>query len=183
MNKLDTLRAVCLAAGLMALPAAYAANMNKDDYRAGKDRIKTEYKAAKAACDSQSDNAKDICVQEAKAVEKVALAELEYGYTGKAGDRTKAQEVKAKSAYAVAKERCDDQTGNAKGVCVKEAKAVETKALADAKMSKEIGEARRDAAGEKIDADYEVAIKKCDALAGDPKNACVAAAKSKFGMK
>jgi len=66
-------------------------------------------------------------------------------------------------------------------VCVKEAKAVEVKALADAKMGKEIGEARKDAAADKIDADYKVAIEKCDALAGDAKSNCVTAAKSRFG--
>jgi hypothetical protein len=48
-------------------------------------------------------------------------------------------------------------------------------------MGKEIGEARKDAAIDKRDADYKVAIAKCDALAGDPKTACVATAKSTFG--
>jgi hypothetical protein len=62
--------------------------------------------------------------------------------------------AKAESAYAVAKERCDDKSGNDKDVCVKEAKAVEIKALVDAKIGKEIGEA---------------------------KNSCVAAAKARFG--
>jgi hypothetical protein len=38
----------------------------------------------------------------------------------------------------VAKEKCDDQAGNARDVCRKEAKAVETKALADAKMGKQM---------------------------------------------
>ena len=89
--------------------------------------------------------------------------------------------AKAESAYAVAKEKCDDQAGNAKDVCVKEAKAVETKALADAKMGKEIGEAKTDAAADKRDADYNVAVEKCNALAGDAKTSCTAAAKAKFG--
>ena len=62
-----------------------------------------------------------------------------------------------------------------------EAKAVEKKALADAKMGKEIGDAKKDAAVEKMDADYKVAIEKCDALSGDAKSSCVAAAKTKFG--
>jgi hypothetical protein len=53
--------------------------------------------------------------------------------------------------------------------------------LADAKMGKEIRDARQDAATEKLDADYKVAIEKCDALAGDAKNNCVAAAKARFG--
>jgi len=42
-------------------------------------------------------------------------------------------------------------------------------------------EARKDAAEDKRDADYKVAIEKCDALAGAPKDACVKDAKIKFG--
>jgi predicted house-cleaning noncanonical NTP pyrophosphatase (MazG superfamily) len=106
---------------------------------------------------------------------------MKYSYTGKASDKNKMLEVKAKSAYAVAKEKCDDKAGNDKAVCVKEAKAVETKALADAKMGKEISEAKKDDAQEKLDADYEVAVQKCDALEGDAKASCLAAAKAKFG--
>ena len=181
MNKTKTFKAALLAVSLLALPVAYAATMTKADYKAGKTRVSADYKTDKAACASQTANAKDICQQEAKAKEKVALAELEYGFTGKAADRNKVLVVKAESAYAVAKERCDDQSGNAKDVCVKEAKAVETKALADAKMGKEIGEAKKDAAADKLDADYKVAIEKCDALAGDAKSNCVATAKTKYG--
>jgi hypothetical protein len=116
-----------------------------------------------------------------EAKEKVALAEIECCYTGKAADRTTVLVAKAKSAYAVAKERCDDQAGNAKDVCVKEAKAVQVKALADAKLGKEIREAKKDAATDKLGSDHKVAIEKCDALAGDAKNSCIAAAKAKFG--
>jgi hypothetical protein len=181
MNKLNALRAALLAASMLTLSATYAATITKADYNAGKTRISSDYKTDKAACTSQAANAKDICMQEAKAKEKVALAELEYGYTGKAADRNKVLVAKAESAYAVAKERCDDKSGNAKDVCVKEAKAVEIKALANAKMGKEIGEAKKDAATDKLDADYKVAIEKCDALAGDAKNSCVSAAKTKFG--
>lgn len=102
--------------------------------------------------------------------------------TGKAADRTKVLVTRAESAYAVAKERCDDQAGNAKDVCVMEAKAIQVKALADAKMGKEIGEAKKDAATDKRDADYKVAVEKCDAMAGDSKSSCVAAARTKFGQ-
>ncbi|MDO8250230.1 MAG: hypothetical protein Q7T78_11000, partial [Rhodoferax sp.] len=157
------------------------ATMAKADYTADKTRISADYKTDRAACATLAANAKDVCVEEAKAKEKVARAELEFAYTGKASDRTKVLEAKAKSAYAVAKEKCDDQAGNAKDVCVKEAKAVEVKALADAKMNKEIGEAKKDDTEAKRDADYKVAAEKCDALAGDPKASCIAAAKTKFG--
>ena len=171
-----------LAAALLALPLAHSAVISKADYDAGKTRIKAEYTSDKAACSSQSGNAKDICVEEGKAKEKVALAELEYSYSGKPADRTKVLVAKAESTYAVAKERCDDLAGNPKDVCVKEAKAAEIKALADAKLGKEIGAARKDAATEKRDADYKVALEKCDALAGDAKSGCVASAKLNFGM-
>jgi len=89
--------------------------------------------------------------------------------------------AKAESTYAVARERCDDKAGNMKDVCVKEAKAVETKALADARMGKQIGEAAKEASDDKRNADYSVAAQKCDALAGDAKTDCNAAAKARFG--
>lgn len=181
MPTLKTFTATILCASLLPISLAYAQAMNKADYKASKTRISADYKADKAACKSLAGNAKDICVEEAKAKEKIARAELEYSYTGKAADRTNVLVVKAKAAYEVAKERCDDLSGNAKDVCRQEAKAVEKKALADAKMGQEIGEAKKDAAAEKVDADYKVALEKCDALSGDAKNSCVAAAKTKYG--
>ncbi len=181
MNKFFTLKASLVVIAVLALSAAQAATIPKADYTLGKTRISADYKADKAACGSLAGNAKDICVEEAKGKEKVARAELEYSYTGKPADQTKVLVVKAKSAYEVAKERCDDLAGNPKSVCVKEAKAVETSALADAKMGKQIGEARKDAADDKRDAEYKVAAEKCDALAGDAKASCITSAKAKFG--
>ena len=181
MNKHFNLKASLLVASVLALPLAQAAGMPKADYSAAKSRISAEYKADKTACAVQAGNAKDICVEQAKAKEKVARAELEYGYTGKSSDRNKVLVAKAEAAYAVGKEKCDDKAGNAKDVCVKEAKAIEIKALADAKAGKEIGEAKKDAAEDKRDADYNVAIEKCNGLSGNAKAKCVAAAKTQFG--
>ena len=42
-------------------------------------------------------------------------------------------------------------------------------------------EARKDASAEKRDAEYKVAIEKCDALSGPAKDACVSNAKAQFG--
>jgi hypothetical protein len=66
-------------------------------------------------------------------------------------------------------------------VCVKEAKAIEVAALADAKAGKKIGEAKKDASQDKRDAEYKLAVEKCDAMSGDAKASCVSAAKAKFG--
>jgi hypothetical protein len=181
MNKQLTFKLSLVMAGLLALPLAQAATMNKADYNTAKARISADYKAAHSACASLAANAKDVCVEEASAKQKVARAELEYDRSGKPADQTKVKVAKAEAAYAVAKEKCDDQAGNAKDVCVQEAKAVEVKALADAKMGQQIGEAKVDASEAKRDADYKVAVEKCDAMAGDAKASCLSAAKVSFG--
>jgi len=181
MNTLFNIKTSILVVVMLVLPMAQAATMTKAEYQAGKTRISADVKADKAACVLLADNAKDICIEEAKAKEKVARAELKYGYTAKSSDRNKVLVAKAEADYAVAKEKCDDQSGNAKDVCVQEAKALKTKALANAKMGKEIGEAKVDASQAKRDADYKVATEKCDSMSGDAKASCAAAAKTKFG--
>ena len=167
-------------AALFAATGAYAATMSKAEYSAAKDHIGADYKTDKAGCDSLSGNAKDICVEQAKGKENVARAELEANYSGKAADFNKLEVVKADASYAIAKEMCDDKGGNAKDVCVAEAKSTHTKALADAKLGKKVGEARKDAIDDKRDADYKVAAEKCESLAGDAKAACISDAKARF---
>lgn len=181
MNKITTLKTSIIVAALLALPWAQASTMSKPDYQTAKTRISADSKADKAACASFSGNVKDICVERAKAKASVALAELEFAYTGKPADQSKIQVVRAEAANAVAKKICNDKAGNTKDVCIKEANAVETKALADVKLGKKIGEARTDAADTKRDADYKVASEKCDAFAGDAKSSCVKSAKLQFG--
>ena len=181
MKNFITFKSSILVTAMLLLPVAYAQTISKADYNAGKTRISADYKADKVTCGALAANAKDICQEEAKAKDKVALAELTYSYSGKPADQTKVWVVKAETAYAVAKERCDDQAGNAKDVCVKEAKAIEVKAVIDARMAKQISETRKDGVDEKREADYKVAAEKCDALAGDTKSSCISAAKARFG--
>ncbi len=181
MNQPFNFKTALLVAAFLAAPLAHAAPMSQADYDSGKTRIGADFKTDKAACGTLASNAKDICVEEANGKEKIARAELEAGHSGKAADQNKVLVVKAETAYAVAKEKCDDLAGNVKDVCVKEAKAVEVKALADAKLGKQIGEATTEAADDKRDANYKVATEKCDALAGDAKAGCLSAAKTKFG--
>ncbi|MCY7306304.1 MAG: hypothetical protein LH632_09160 [Rhodoferax sp.] len=181
MNTRNILKTSLIVSAMLLFSGAQAQTMGKDQVKAGKDQIAATYKTEKAACAPLAGNAKDICMQETKGHQKVAKAELQYASTGKPADQTKVLNAKAESAYAIAKERCDDLAGNAKDVCVKEAKAVEVKALADAKMGKQIGEAKKDDMQAKRDADYKVAVEKCDVMTGDAKSGCVSAAKAKFG--
>jgi len=102
-------------------------------YMADKERIEREYKADKQRCDSFDGNAEDICEAEAKGREEVAKAELEGKYRPSRESRYEVRMAKAKADYRVAKERCDDLSGNVKDVCLEEAKAAQAAAIADAK--------------------------------------------------
>ena len=122
----------------------------------------------------------------------VAKADAEAAYKGTPKAREDARIARAEATHGVAKERCDDLAGNAKDVCVKEADAALVKAKADAKVDRvaadtqqdsmaKQAEARQQAAQDKRDADYKVAIEKCDALSGSAKSTCISDTKLRFG--
>jgi len=180
MNHTLLVKTPCILVALLGLSLAQATTISRGDYEAEKTRIAGDYKIDDTRCAALSGNGKDVCVQQAKASEKVSRADLEYRYTGTREDARKAMVARAEANYAVADEKCNALAGNGKDVCAQEAKAAESKALADVKMGKEISEARTDAAKEGRDADYKVAIERCDSYAGDTKASCITAAKARF---
>ena len=130
---------------------------------------------------------------EVKGKESVAMAELEAQYEPTATTRKAVHTAEAEAAYAVSMERCDGRAGNAKDVCVKEAKAAKVNALSDAQSQATIHEAnakastigndaRHEAAVEKAGAEYAVAREKCNGLAGDTRDTCVNDAKARYGQ-
>jgi hypothetical protein len=184
--------ALLAAAGLCLAGGVHAQPMNKDARDMAIKNAESQYKTDKAACDSLSGNAKDICVEDAKGKEKVAKADAEAAYQNTPKARESARMARADAAYEVAKEKCDDLAGNPKDVCVKEAKAAHVRATADAKVDRVAADARKDtaektadaqrtAASDKNEANYKVALEKCDALAGAAKDTCVREAKARFG--
>lgn len=196
-------QSLTLAIGLAFSAGAMAQSMTDSSYRSAKDRIEAEYKSEKAKCDALSDNAKDICVADAKGKEKVGKAELTARYRNTPKNHYDVHEAKAEATYEVAKEKCDDLNGNDKDVCMKEAKAAQTRAKADAearmkvskadkkagKESSEIhnkaaekkSDARNEAAVDKREANYELAKEKCDSYTGDVKQNCQDQAKRNYG--
>lgn len=164
-----------------SVAASAADNASKATYNTAKDNATATYKAAHAKCNDMKDNAKDVCVEEAKAAEKRSKAEAEAQYKNTPKEHMKARIAAADGDYSVAKEKCKAQNGNAKDVCMKEAKAAHVKATTDAKSSEKISEVKSDAMDDKNDANYKVAAEKCDAMSGPSKDACMASAKSKYG--
>lgn len=185
-------------AGVFTFATAQAAtSMSTTEYKSQKDRLEANYKTAKERCKAMTANAKDICQAEVKGENEVAEAELKATRDGTPKSQYDVRAAKAEATYKVAKEKCDDLKGNDKDVCVKEAKSAQTKAKADAKVTKEvkkvatgetpmakapekIADTKRDAKDDKRDAEYKVAKEKCDALSGQPKDNCIAQAKLKF---
>jgi hypothetical protein len=183
MNQPSTLLRLAATALLAtSFVAAGAATLSPTTYDRARAELKATYKADREACNQQSGNAKDICVETVNGREKVAMAHLQYQRTAAAKDMSKLNEARYEARYEVAKEVCDDQAGNAKSVCVAQAKAARDKAKANAKMAKDVTEARQDADETKMKADFDVAQKRCDAMSGDAKDACVASARARFGQ-
>ena len=115
----------------MAQPAA-AVPLSKDAYDTAVRNAEARYKVDKDACSSRSGNAKDICMAEAEGKEKIAKADAEAAYKNTPKAREDARIARAEANHNVAKEKCDDFSGNAKDVCAKEADAALTKVKADA---------------------------------------------------
>ena len=121
-----------------------------------------------------------MCIAEAKAAEKKAKAEAEAQYKNTDKAHRDARISVAEADYDVAKAKCGARTGNDKDVCIKEAKATETKAIADAKATQKVAAVRQDAPGREAGRRLQGGIEKCDALSGAAKDSCVSAAKAKY---
>ncbi len=176
--------AIAVALGLPV--AAHA--MSSGDYDSQKERIGSQLQASLQKCDKLSGNAEDICVARTKGAEKVAKAELDArraNYTAKA--RHEMRIAKAEAIHEVAVEKCDDMAGNAKDVCVKEARAALTRSKAQADADRKASEtskaSRENVAEVTREADYEAAVERCDSYSGEAKSRCVADTKARFGLK
>jgi len=185
MNKTMIAATIALAFGL---PIASAQAMSDGDYRGQKERISAEYRAAQQKCNNLSGNAREVCEAQAKGTENVAKAELDArrdNYTTEA--RHDVRIAKAEATHAVATEKCDDLAGNAKDVCVKDARAALTRAKADANADRKASVTAHSSRGKVAtvtrSADYDAAVERCDTSAGETKSRCVADTKARFGLK
>jgi hypothetical protein len=172
--------------------AAHADSVSKNTYDNLNSEADVTFEAAKQKCESFSGNKKDICLAEAKGAHSVARANAEANYKGTEHARLKAAKSKVEADYQIAKEHCDDLSGNKKDICQQEAKAEKTKGYEAAKLASKNAEATtefmntkkeaKEQAGQALrDADYKVAIEKCDLFSGKNKEQCIQDAKNKFG--
>jgi hypothetical protein len=105
------------------------------EYRAEKEQIEADFMNAKAKCKDLGGNAKDVCHAEAKATQKVSMAQLEDKRQGTPHSAYEVQKTRAETAYDVAKEKCEDLAATEQSSCKKQAKADEKVAIATAKAN------------------------------------------------
>jgi hypothetical protein len=202
MNRFNLI-ALCLAATL-GLAACDDSKPDSRQAQAAADRADAVESADKDACDRLSGNAKDICMADAKGRANIALAERAFADKPTDEHRFELLMARADAAYAVAKERCDDLSGNANDVCRKEAERAYATAKADATLAEKVADAQstareatseaveearettgaaiHDAVETKQDAGYAVALEKCDAFAGDARKNCIERAKADYAQ-
>lgn len=132
MNRFN-IQAIAVAISLAFSAAATAQSMSKAEFKSGRDAIAANYKASIAACSPMSGNARDLCKAKAKGEQNVAKAELDARYAPSDKNRYAASVAKAKADYVMAAEKCDDKSGEDKKVCVKDAKAAESRAMTEDK--------------------------------------------------
>jgi hypothetical protein len=174
--------ALCLGLGLGGVHLAQAAQLSQGQLKDVQAQAEARHDQAMAGCKALSGNAADICKAEAdwQATRTVATAKaMHEGTPAAAFDARKAI---AKAELKMADEKCDDLQGNPADVCHKQAEANYTVAMADAKARLKAKEAMAEAAEEKADAHYEAMKARCDALAGDAKDACIDRAKQMTGQ-
>lgn len=182
---MTTARSLFLTGILMVCIGGAVAQQAKPDASEKRQRImdaaEAAYDTARARCDGVAGVPHEICVAEAKAARVRVEEEAEAAYRNTLAAYTQARMRIAAAYYDRDKARCGALAGNDRDVCLQQAKAYLVAARADARADRKTVEARLDARDEKIDAEYRVALQKCDAYAGAVKDQCVGTARAAYG--
>lgn len=170
MSRLFIALLAALASGAaLNATAAEKTDQTRADYNAAKARADADYNASSRRCKDFSGNDRDVCMEKAKANLTKARAEAKAKFEGTGEAKLEAREDIIEAEFEVAKERCDSLAGDAKDVCVAEAKAVYAKE-----------EAALEAREKAMEADHKVAKERCNTLAGDARKSCLKQANIKF---
>ena len=124
---------IVVAAFAFTCAGATAAPMTKDEYKAAKKKLIAEYTVERQKCGSRHGDALALCVAHAHGERDVAKAELEAQYKPSARTNYDAATARSKSAYTIARDECNEQSGApARKACIKVALDTRRAAEADA---------------------------------------------------
>ena len=154
---------------------------SKTVYQQAMDAAEAAYDAAKARCDALAGVPHEICVADARAARVRIEEEAGAAYKNTLAAYTQARMRIASAYYERDRTRCGAALGNDREVCERQAKATLVASQADARADRKAIEARLEAQDARIDAEYRVALQKCDAFAGDVKEGCVSTTRTAYG--
>jgi hypothetical protein len=108
--------------------------MSRADFNESRKAIEAETRTVFAGCRSQSGTARDICKAEARAEERVKLADLSARYHGTVAAAEDSRQARVKARFDLAKARCGSQSGEARVECLRTAREDHGRAL-EAKLA------------------------------------------------
>jgi len=160
----------------------FAASMQtRGDYAAALDRASDAYKDARAKCEVLAGHDKDMCVVEAQAAEMRAKASADADYKGTTKSKTDRRIANTYADYMVARVACNVKPGQERKACIKQAHVAQVKLVTEAKADNTAVDAQAGAREETRDAQYKIALAKCEPMSAVAKDTCVVSARSNFG--
>lgn len=96
--------------------------MSRGDYAQGRKVIEGESRMVFARCRSESGSARDICKAEARAGERVKLADLSARYHGTVAAAADARHARDRAQFDLAKARCNSHARDARIECLRTAR-------------------------------------------------------------
>ena len=109
--------------------------MSPTDYNGAKRAIEAHARLTYARCRLHKEAPREVCRTEARAGERVKVAELQARYYGTVAAAEESRAVKFKAGFDVARARCVAQGKAQQADCLRAAREQQARALADAKLA------------------------------------------------
>jgi hypothetical protein len=109
-----------------------------------------------------------------------AVDDMKDAMEDRAEARADTAKATAKQDYEIAKASCKSLAGNARDVCMKEAKAAYVKATSQATVDEKSAKSQAEATADQMKAEYKAEKEKCDRLSGSAKDTCIKNAKAMY---
>ena len=131
-----SLPVLALAMALAGHAQADTGTMTDGAYKASENKIEAQYQHESKACDAMRNYDRAVCEALAGGKEKIGKAQLDADHKPGAGADAKVKKARSDAAYDVAKEKCADLRGSAKGDCRQDARVVYDRTKSQAKFDK-----------------------------------------------
>ena len=109
--------------------------MSPEIHKSLKREVEASTRLALARCRDAAGIDRDVCKAEARATERVALADLAARYHGTHSALEDAASARAKASFDVAKARCGAKVGDGRVECLKQARDERNRLLAENRPS------------------------------------------------